>query len=85
MAITHTIAVCDKVAAKPSKTACPTVPRTAMMKAAIMVLECPGSSPCSAPRAMALGINHHTLLLPCCNIWANSFIPQTISPHVNLG
>jgi hypothetical protein len=37
------------VAARPSKAACQTVPRTAMIKAAIIVFECPGSSPCRAP------------------------------------
>jgi len=36
--------------------ACQAVPRTAMMKAAIMVFEWPGSSPCSAPSRMATGI-----------------------------
>ena len=72
MATAQTTAVCDRVADKPSSTACPTVPRTAMMKAAIMVLEWPGSKPCSAPRAMALGRNHQAFPLLSCNIWANS-------------
>jgi hypothetical protein len=31
----------------------------ATMKAAIIVLECPGSKPCSAPSRIALGINSH--------------------------
>ena len=39
----------------PSSAACRIVPRTAMMKAAIIVLECPGSRPCSAPSTMATG------------------------------
>jgi hypothetical protein len=45
IATSHTTSVCDSVAANPSRMACRTVPFTAMMKAAIMVLECPGSSP----------------------------------------
>ncbi len=40
---------------KPSRAACQAVPRIAMMKAAIMVLEWPGSSPCRAPRRIATG------------------------------
>ena len=38
-ATTQTISVCDNVAHSPSSTACPTVPRTAMMNAAIIVFE----------------------------------------------
>ena len=54
-ATTHTIKVCESVAQSPSSTACITVPRTAMMNAAIIVFECPGSRPCSAPRNTAVG------------------------------
>src|SRR5512135_1577768 len=35
------------------------------MKAAIIVLEWPGSRPCSAPSRMALGT--YSQALPCCN------------------
>ena len=38
-AITQTMAVCEMVAARPSSTACISVPRTAMMNAAIIVFE----------------------------------------------
>ena len=38
----------EKAALRPRRMACFTVPRTAMMKAAIMVFEWPGSSPCKA-------------------------------------
>ena len=75
MATAHTTAVCDRVAAKPSNTACATVPRMAMMNAAITVLECPGSNPCKAPRATALGRNSQALAPPCCNRLDKSFIP----------
>ena len=39
MATAQTTAVCETVAASPSKIACATVPRTATMKAAIIVFE----------------------------------------------
>ncbi len=67
-AISQTMAVCDSVAARPSSTACISVPRTAMMNAAIIVLECPGSSPCSAPSRIALGMNSHALP-PASRVW----------------
>ena len=41
----------------------------ATMKAAIMVLECPGSNPCKAPSKMAVGIKTQKLLPPC---WMSS-------------
>lgn len=44
-AINQTTAVCDSVAASPSITACLMVPLMAIIKAAIIVLECPGSVP----------------------------------------
>jgi hypothetical protein len=59
--------VCEIVAARPSKTACFTVPRTATMNAAIIVFECPGSKPCNAPRRMALGMNSHAWETLCWN------------------
>ncbi len=67
-AISQTTAVCDTVAARPSRTACISVPRTAMMNAAIMVLEWPGSRPCSAPSRIALGTNSQALP-PCSRVW----------------
>ena len=36
---------CEMAADSPSSTACQTVPRMAMINAAIIVFECPGSSP----------------------------------------
>src|SRR5713226_7929200 len=68
-AITQTIRVWEMVAARPSRIACPTVPRIATTNAAIIVLECPGSSPCSAPRRMALGMNSQACVEPC---WSRS-------------
>src|SRR5262245_9321856 len=65
----QTMRVCETVAARPSSTAWPTVPRMATMKAAIMVLEWPGSSPCSAPSRIALGTNSHACAAPC---WISS-------------
>ncbi|MNP35549.1 hypothetical protein D3C76_1288860 [compost metagenome] len=62
-AISQTMAVWEIVAASPSITACRTVPLMAMIKAAIMVLEWPGSRPCKAPNKMALGIKNQAL--PC--------------------
>ena len=50
---------CEIAAESPSSTACQTVPRIAMMNAAIIVLEWPGSSPCSAPSKMAVGTKSH--------------------------
>ena len=46
IATAQTTAVCESVADRPSSTAWVIVPRIATMKAAIMVLEWPGSSPC---------------------------------------
>src|SRR4051794_24340945 len=68
-AMPHTTRVCESVAARPSSTACVTVPRIATMKAAIIVLECPGSKPCRAPSRMALGMNNQACVAPC---WSNS-------------
>ncbi len=45
------------------------VPLTAMMKEAIMVLECPGSKPCKAPSKIAVGMKTHRLVAPC---WISS-------------
>ena len=42
------------------------VPRMAMMNAAIIVFEWPGSSPCSAPSKMAVGMKSHRLVVPLC-------------------
>ena len=50
---------CENAAESPSNTACQTVPRIATMNAAIIVLECPGSRPCKAPRSMAVGMKSH--------------------------
>ena len=36
-----------------------------MINAAIMVLECPGSSPCSAPSRIALGKKNQACAVPC--------------------
>lgn len=44
-AISQTTAVCEMVAASPSITACLMVPLIAMINAAIIVFECPGSRP----------------------------------------
>src|SRR4051812_2555100 len=63
------MAVCESVAASPSNTACMTVPRTAMMKAAIIVLEWPGSRPCRAPSRIAVGTNSQACAVPC---WSRS-------------
>ena len=62
--IPHTIKVCEMVAVIPSSTACHTLPLIATMKAAIIVLEWPGSSPCNAPSRMALGMNSHACEAP---------------------
>ena len=67
-AISQTMAVCDSVAARPSSTACTSVPRTATMNAAIIVFEWPGSRPCSAPSRIALGMNSQALP-PCSRVW----------------
>ena len=67
-AISQTMAVCETVAASPSNTACRMVPRTATMKAAIIVFEWPGSRPCSAPSRMALGRNSQALP-PASRVW----------------
>src|SRR5208283_1787055 len=66
--MSQTIAVWEKVAARPSRIACATVPRMATMKAAIIVLEWPGSRPCSAPRRIALGAKSHALPVPTLRI-----------------
>src|SRR3569832_1740285 len=73
-ATSHTFAVCETVAESPSRVACSTVPRIAMMKAAIIVLELPGSSPCNAPSRIALGTNSHAMAVICCRSWAISVI-----------
>src|SRR5215210_2987741 len=39
---------------------------TPLMKAAIIVLEWPGSSPCRAPSRMAEGMNTQAWAAPCC-------------------
>ncbi|MET4279478.1 hypothetical protein ABIB68_007763 [Bradyrhizobium sp. F1.2.2] len=44
---------------RPRSTAWKMVPLIATMKAAIIVFEWPGSSPCSAPRRTTLGTNSH--------------------------
>ena len=66
MATIQTIAVCEIVAVIASSAACQKVPRIATMKAAIIVFEWPGSSPCSAPSRIALGMNSHAALALCC-------------------
>ncbi|MCY1551415.1 hypothetical protein D9M68_877430 [compost metagenome] len=66
-ATSQTTAVCETVAARPNRTACFRVPRTATMKAAIRVLECPGSRPCKAPRRTALGKYSQAWAGPCCS------------------
>src|SRR5450759_2888122 len=66
----QTISVWETVAASPRSTACITVPRMAMMKAAIIVLEWPGSRPCNAPSRIALGTNSHAF--PVCSRLAKS-------------
>jgi hypothetical protein len=45
-----------------------------MMKAAIIVLEWPGSIPWSAPRRRALGTKSHAWAVPCCSRWESSVI-----------
>ena len=55
---------CERAAERPSNTACPMVPRMATMKAAIMVLEWPGSKPCNAPSKMAEGMKSQRLVEP---------------------
>ena len=52
------IAVCETVAESASSAAWANVPRMATMKAAVIVLECPGSSPWSAPSRTAAGANN---------------------------
>jgi hypothetical protein len=64
---THTTAVCETVAASPSNAACATVPRTAMMKAVIIVLLCPGSKPCRAPSTRALDSSSPMDAAPVCS------------------
>ena len=81
MAISQTTAVWETVAASPSSTACFNVPRTATIKAAIIVFEWPGSRPCSAPSSIALGINSQAL--PCCRREVKSFISGSL-PKVRL-
>ena len=54
-ATAQTTRVWENVAASPSRIAWVTVPRTAMMKAAIIVLLWPGSRPCRAPSRTAEG------------------------------
>ncbi len=63
---------CEIAAESPSSTACQTVPRIAMMNAAIIVLEWPGSSPCSAPSKMAVGTKSHACAEPCESAWEKS-------------
>ena len=92
MATSHTTAVCEIVAARPSNTACPTVPRIATMNAAIIVFEWPGSRPCNAPSRIALGMKSQAL--PCCRRVENSVMtprsielnrePRIYSPRVYL-
>src|SRR3954471_17449463 len=70
------ISECEIAADKPSNTACEIVPRMATMKAAIIVLECPGSRPWSAPSRIALGMKSHAWAALCCNrseSWAMLF------------
>ncbi len=51
----------------PALAACPTVPRTVMMKAVIIVLLCPGSKPCRAPSTRALDSNSPTDAASACS------------------
>src|SRR5690606_12650655 len=76
----QTTAVCEIVAAIPSSTACVTVPRIATMKAAIIVLEWPGSSPCSAPRRIALGMKSQAWAEP----WLRSSAKPGMSPSLQI-
>lgn len=76
IATAHTTAVCDSVADRPSSTACVSVPRRATMKAAIIVLEWPGSKPCKAPSKIALGMNSQAL--PCCKRVENSVMESAL-------
>src|SRR6266487_5323078 len=62
-------AVCEIVAQIASSAAWGIVPRTATMNAAIIVFECPGSSPCNAPRRSADGMNNHPWAALC---WTRS-------------
>ncbi|MNE80156.1 hypothetical protein D3C80_1767020 [compost metagenome] len=78
-AIIQTIAVCETVAARPSRTACRTVPLIAMIKAAIIVFECPGSSPCNIPSKMAPGMYSHAF--PCCKSVEKSFMVLIPDPR----
>ena len=50
----------ESAAETPRRQAWPTVPRVATMKAAIMVLECPGSRACSAPNTSAVAMSQKT-------------------------
>src|SRR5437660_10677452 len=45
------------------------VPRIATINAAIIVFECPGSSPCNAPSRSADGMNNHAWAALC---WTRS-------------
>jgi len=69
-ASTQTMITWENAAERPRRTACGMVPRTAMMKAAIMVFECPGSKPCRAPNSKAMGnsVGHRVELL--CHVEA---------------
>src|SRR6201994_2410228 len=82
-AITQTRAVCDTVAASPSSTACISVPRTATMNAAIIVLEWPGSRPCSAPSRIALGMNSQALP-PASRVWKSVMASEVFRDRLEL-
>lgn len=76
------MAVCEMVADTPSNTACLIVPRMATMNAAIIVLLCPGSKPCSAPSRIAPGMNNQAL--PCAKYSLNEvmLVDYTPSPYI---
>ena len=56
----------------------------AMMNAAIIVFECPGSRPCMAPSRIAVGIKIQRLVLPFCRDWKKSGIIAENTAHADL-
>src|SRR4051812_9503402 len=52
-----------------------------MMKPAIIVFECPGSSPCNAPRRIAVGIKTQAGDAPGCKREDRSAINKDYTPY----
>lgn len=67
---------CENAADNPRSTACPIVPRTATMNAAIIVFECPGSNPCNAPSNTAVGRKNHACAAPLERSWEKSVMQR---------